>query len=100
MSCVRADIVTRTASVNVRMIDKGIKNPWRWEWLERKVEGIHLNECIRKLNKCGTCYCVVCGKELMYGSKGYVALERHVKSVKHQSILESRKVHFALPGEL
>ncbi|GBN71731.1 hypothetical protein AVEN_270931-1 [Araneus ventricosus] len=59
---------------------------------------MHLTECIRKLNKCGTCYCVVCGKELMYGSKGYIALIRHVKSVKHGSFLQSRKENFALSG--
>ncbi|GBO37155.1 hypothetical protein AVEN_114755-1 [Araneus ventricosus] len=100
MSCVRADIVTRSASVDMRMINKGIKNPWRWEWLEKKVESIHLNECIRKLNKCSACYCVVCGKELMYSSKGSIVLVRHVKSVKHGSFLKSRKDNFALPGEL
>lgn len=100
MANFRTDIVSRSSSVCVRDIDKEAKNPWRWEWLEKQVEGIYLREFIRKLSKCGGCYCIVCNKELAYGSRGFVALADHVKSAKHKSFLQIRKEHSALPGKL
>ncbi|GBM18112.1 Ectopic P granules protein 5 [Araneus ventricosus] len=97
MASIHTDIVS-CSSVDIREINKQAKNPWRWEWLEKQAEGIHLYEIIRKLNKCGACYCIVCSKELAYGSRGFVALMDHVKSAKHKSFLQTRKEHFALPG--
>ncbi|GBM32896.1 hypothetical protein AVEN_13272-1 [Araneus ventricosus] len=100
MASVRTDIVSRSSSVDIWEIDKQAKNPWRWEWLEKQAEGIYLCEIIQKLNKCSACYCIVCSKELAYGSRGFVALTDRVKSAKHKSFLQTRKEHFALPCEL
>ncbi|GBM44941.1 hypothetical protein AVEN_126363-1 [Araneus ventricosus] len=68
------------------------------KWLEKQTEGIYLREIIRKLNKCTACYCIICSKELAYGSRGFVALMDHVKSAKHKPFLQTQKEHFALPG--
>ncbi|GBM16792.1 hypothetical protein AVEN_9380-1 [Araneus ventricosus] len=97
MASVLTDIVSRSSSVDVREIDKQAKNPWRWEWLEKQAEGRYLREIIRKLNKCGACYCIVCRKELAYESRRFVEFTDHVKSSKHKSFLQTRKEHFALP---
>ncbi|GBN88724.1 hypothetical protein AVEN_267387-1 [Araneus ventricosus] len=94
MASVCTDFVSRSSSVDVREIDKQAKNPWRWKCLEKQAEGIYLREIIRKLNKCSACYCIVCSKELAYGSRGFVALTDHIES----SFLQTRKEHFALPG--
>ncbi|GBM80457.1 hypothetical protein AVEN_57295-1 [Araneus ventricosus] len=100
MASVRTDIVSRSSSVDVREKDKQAKNPWRWERLEKQAEGIYLRDIIRKLNKCGVCYCIVCSKELAYESRGFVARTHHIKSAKHKSFLQTHKEHYALPGEL
>ncbi|GBO15177.1 hypothetical protein AVEN_174649-1 [Araneus ventricosus] len=94
MGSVRADIASGS---DVREIDKQSKNTWRREWLEKQAEGIYLREIIRKLNKCGACYRIVCSEELVCGSRGFVALTDHVKSAKHESFLQTRKEHFTLP---
>lgn len=96
----RKDIICRNSNVNARNIDikNGIKNPWRWEWLERKVLGTYLQEYIRKLAAPGVAYCTVCTQELYYKSRGCVALMDHVKSTKHQAALEKRN-NYSLPGE-
>ncbi|GBN72958.1 hypothetical protein AVEN_196749-1 [Araneus ventricosus] len=100
MGSVRADVASGSSSADVREIDKQAGNTWRREWLEKQAEGIYLREIIRKLNKCGACYCIVCSKELVCGSRGFVALTDHVKSAKHESFLQTRKEHFTLPGGL
>ncbi|GBN02941.1 hypothetical protein AVEN_113348-1 [Araneus ventricosus] len=87
MASVRTDIVSRSSSADVRELDKQAQNLWRREWLEKQSEGIYLREIIRKSNKCGACYCIVCSRELAYGSRGFVALTDHVKSIMHKSFL-------------
>ncbi|GBN39479.1 hypothetical protein AVEN_243333-1 [Araneus ventricosus] len=95
MVSIRTVIISHS-SVNVLEIVKQVKNPWRWEWLEKQVEGIYLRAIIRKLNKCVACYCIVCSEELAYGSRGFVAFTDHIKSSKHKSFLQTQKEHFAL----
>lgn len=49
MASIRRDIVNRTDEVDIRAIDNGLKNPWRWNWLEKNVNGVYVREVIRKL---------------------------------------------------
>jgi hypothetical protein len=100
MTCIRTDIICRSSSIDVREVDKDVKNPWRWEWLEKEENEIRLQEVFRKINKCGVCYCTVCRKELAYGSRGFAALVGHMKSASHNKFLQMRKENFALPGKL
>ncbi|GBO44976.1 hypothetical protein AVEN_173335-1 [Araneus ventricosus] len=98
MSTIRTDIITRESAENIKDLEKGIKNQWRWEWLEKKVDGIYLRESIRKLKAGGMAYCLTCQRELMYASRGSVALVDHVKAEKHRRVLKIQKTNFALPG--
>lgn len=95
----RKDIVIRSLETDVRSIDKNVKNPWKWEWLEREVNGRFVSESIRKLEKSGTAYCLVCQKELKYGSRGFVTLSDHLKSNTHDTALQRREEHTAIPGK-
>lgn len=98
----RVDIIDRSLDdkTDVRAIDAGIKNPWRWNWLENKVEDVYyLKDFVRKINKPGVAYCTICCKELLYGSRGFAALKSHTTSSKHKSVLEMKKTNFALPGK-
>lgn len=96
----RTDIVSRNSSVNARKIDveNNITNPWRWEWLAKKVNGSYLQECVRKISRPGVAYCTVCSKELYYKSRGCAALTDHVKSNKHKEAVELRN-NYSLPGK-
>ena len=43
---------------NIKEIDAGVKNAFKWEWMEYKVDGGLLGQFIRKL--------FFCGKSLLY----------------------------------
>jgi hypothetical protein len=30
-------VIERDGNINIKQIDKGLKNVWKWEWLERDV---------------------------------------------------------------
>ncbi|GBM36397.1 hypothetical protein AVEN_234788-1 [Araneus ventricosus] len=98
MASNRTDIVYRSREVDVRDIDKGVKNPWKWDWLEKEINGTFLHETIRKLDRCGVAYCLACKKELIYGSRGFIALTDHIKSRKHASGLQRRQENTAITG--
>lgn len=99
MSSNRTDIVCRSDKYNARLIDSSLKNPWCWDWIEKQVDGVYVKEVIRKISKCGTVYCILCSKEVMYGNRGFHAISNHIKSKKHASLVEARKPNFALPGK-
>ncbi|GBM81714.1 hypothetical protein AVEN_92835-1 [Araneus ventricosus] len=98
MATIRKDIVNRTDEADIRTIDSGLKNPWRWDWLEKSVNGVYVREVIRKLRSCGVAYCLVCSKELIYGSRGFSALAKHMESRKHADAVEARQKNVPLPG--
>lgn len=99
MTTKRTDIISRESVDDIKALEEGVKNHWRWEWLEKNVNGIFLRETIRKLKGAGMAYCTLCHRELMYGSRGLVALVDHVKAKKHRIMLEMQKTNFALPGK-
>ena len=43
-------VVRREADVNTKVLDKGLKNIWKWEWLEKKVNDEPVRRFIRKLS--------------------------------------------------
>ena len=45
-------VVNRQENGNV-LVDKGLKNPWKWEWLEKKVDGEPVRRFIRKHERNG-----------------------------------------------
>ncbi|GBM46483.1 hypothetical protein AVEN_78878-1 [Araneus ventricosus] len=85
---------------NVRVIDKGVKSVWSWNWLEKQIDGVYVREIIRKIVKAGISYCSICCKDLQYGKQGFAVLARHTKSSKHMPNVKARKDNFALPAEI
>ena len=61
--------VDRTADNDT--VEKGVKNRWKWKWLEEKdANGIFLSDYIRKIKKPGFARCTICMCELKYASGG------------------------------
>jgi len=93
-------IVERGSSINPQEIDKGAKNIWKWEWLEREVCGELVGCHIRKLAEKGKAYYQLCNKDLMYTQRGWKALEQHIKLKIHQDNLKIRKTNYSLSGNV
>lgn len=83
---------------DVTKIDKGVKNPWRWAWLEKIIDKTQLSTVIEKVNKPGFALCKICRKEINYGKRGSVALDDHVSGAKHKQLVHIQKTNYALPG--
>lgn len=51
---------------------KDVKNKFRWDWLDQKVEDIRVGDVIRKIDEDGYVKCICCaGKKLInYGTSG------------------------------
>jgi hypothetical protein len=59
-------------------VDKGIKNCWKWEWLERLVDGKPVGQFIRKIDSRGVARCQLCQKDINYTGRGWISLEQHM----------------------
>eukprot|EP00745_Piridium_sociabile_P031851 TRINITY_DN52985_c0_g2_i1.p3 TRINITY_DN52985_c0_g2~~TRINITY_DN52985_c0_g2_i1.p3 ORF type:complete len:114 (+),score=21.14 TRINITY_DN52985_c0_g2_i1:261-602(+) len=91
----RKDIVERS---KCSTLDESLKNKWRWEWTEEKVDKELIGEFIRKVEAQGIAYCLICRKEINYSKRGKVALVDHIKCRNHKTGIESRKTNTTLPG--
>ena len=59
-----SEIIEREEVGCVRDLEEGVKNKWRWSWLEIKDEnGDYLSEYIRKIRQPGKAICVWCGEK-------------------------------------
>jgi hypothetical protein len=76
-------IIDRNGTITPKEIDKGIKNIWKWEWLEREVCGELVSRHIQKLGEKGKAFCTLCRKDLSYASQGRKALEQHIQLKVH-----------------
>ena len=90
----RSDIVERGS---VGDWDNGLKNKWRWNWLERKHEDVEFGQYIDKLKAPGKAYCKLCRLELTYKSAGARILADHMKSQGHQKLHAQQKKNHHLP---
>lgn len=50
--------------VDTKFLEKGLKNIWKWEWLERKVNDELIGRFIRKINFKVLAYCGPCQKDI------------------------------------
>lgn len=66
------EIVERSENTNFKELDKGVRNKWKWSWLEKKDEnGDFISEYTRKIKKPGLAICTWCnGKQTNYGESG------------------------------
>nr|XP_045597607.1 protein bric-a-brac 1-like isoform X5 [Procambarus clarkii] len=90
-------VLTEDTTVNLKILERGISNKFRWDWLEREVPiTIHqkkicykVGNFISKVNIGGKCWCWTCKELLDYASRGRIAIEKHVQSKKHALNSES-----------
>ncbi|XP_069960576.1 zinc finger and BTB domain-containing protein 9 isoform X5 [Cherax quadricarinatus] len=90
-------VLTEDTTENLKNLERGISNKFRWDWLEREIP-ITINqnkvyykvgEFISKVNIGGKCWCWTCRELLDYASRGRIAIEKHVQSKKHAQNSES-----------
>ena len=86
---------------NLKEIDLGIKNCFRWGWLEEKdSNGHYLSDYIRKINIPGKVACTYCNVLLSYKSGGKKDLKNHAKNKKHLEVIKLKKTNTTLPSTL
>lgn len=86
-------------SDNVNAIDAGVKNRFRWQWLESKDDaGQFLSDYIRKLDVAGVAKCIICDDKIKYASSGKKALVCHGNSQMHQKRKKERDSNQTLPS--
>ena len=80
--------------------DQGVKNQWKWEWLQVKVGESYLSDCIRKIDQPGYALCIYCNCQINYGTNGKAALTRHVSSSnkKHQDNKKAYVTNTIIPN--
>ena len=81
----RRDIVQRGDSLSKEEND--LKNKWRWQWMEEKVDEERIGSFIRKVEGVGVAYCLVCRREIHYRKRGKVALTDHIKCCNQECCL-------------
>lgn len=65
-------------------LERGIRNGWLWDWLNECCKrGIEFKHWCRKINKPGCCYCTICDINIIYGSSGKKALQKHANRQDH-----------------
>lgn len=74
---------------DTKKVDKGLKNTWKWEWLERKVGDELVGRFLRKLNSRGIAFCELCSKNISYSTSGWKALQQHILKKVH---IENKKI--------
>ena len=51
-------------------VEKGVRNKWRWEWLQEKdAKGEPFESWVRKIDSPGLAFCAVCLKSIKYRLK-------------------------------
>lgn len=91
-------IVTREAA-DIRSIDVGDKNKFKWSWLEEKdCNADFLSTYIRKLDAAGLAFCSICRETIKYGSGGKKDIIGHAKKIKHKRIRNDIKSNEELPA--
>jgi len=83
---------------DTKLLDRGLKNVWKWEWLERKVDKELVGRFIRKINVKGVAHCNLCRKDINYASRGWKSLEQHLQKKVHQDNLKIRSSNYSLSG--
>jgi hypothetical protein len=92
-------VVQREQS-DVRAIDKGLRNCWKWEWLEKVVNNEPISKYIRKLNLKGIALCQLCNKQISYAGRGWKSLEQHLTKKIHRDNVRIQESNYRLSSKL
>nr|XP_047140460.1 uncharacterized protein LOC124815724 [Hydra vulgaris] len=75
----------RSECTSLQELEVGIKNTFRWSWLEEKDKnGTFLSDYIRKINIPGKVLCSICNVLLSYKNSGKKDLKNHSKNKSHK----------------
>lgn len=73
-------------SPEVKIIDEGVKNRFKWSWLQETTEvdgNTLLLNCFSKIREPGKAVCDICNHHIIYGTSGKTALRKHMAHPKH-----------------
>ena len=71
---------------NIKEIDKGVKNIFRWEWLQEKdCNDSFLSDYISKVDLPGKVVCTICKALISYQSSGKKDVKNHAKKKQQTS---------------
>ena len=92
--------VTRGGGYDIKVIDKGLKNKFKWNWLEEKdCNGMFLSEWVRKIDISGKALCLLCNTVLKYGAQGKSAFASHAKNnTDHVAMISALVGNTILPA--
>jgi hypothetical protein len=74
-----ATVIQSRDSATIKSVDKGIKNKFKWGWLDEEIEissaegkkiTIKIGDTIQKLNTPGQAWCLLCSSTIAYGGRG------------------------------
>jgi hypothetical protein len=79
--------------------DAGLRNRWRWDWLDKKADNGKIVETfMKKLKALGHAVCILCNAELAYGNRGSVSLIKHASTSKHIKAVNAVKGNYRIQG--
>ena len=85
-----------TKQDDIKKIEEGVKNKWRWEWVENDDL---LRQYIKKIKLPGQAFCILCNRTLRYQSSGKKDLQRHITSPPHQAAMRNVKSNYSLDSK-
>ena len=83
-----------------RNVNQGVKNIWKWEWLQAKVGESYLSDCIHKIGRPEYVLCIYCNCQITYGTNEKTALMRHVSNSnnEHQDNKKACVINTIIPN--
>lgn len=88
-------------SPELKFIEQGVKNRFKWSWLLEtvQVEGntFSLN-CFSKIREPGKAICNICNHPINYGTSGKIALRKHMMHPKHVKLwkIQQQNMHIEI----
>ena len=97
-------VLSKFEESKIKDTDRSVKNKFSFKWLERTVDiklageaiKVYLGDDFMKCDLPGQALCNLCSKQINYGSRGAVALEDHVRSSKHISLLRQKRSNYKI----
>ena len=99
-------ILDRNEEHIVRELEKGVKEKWKWTWLDDSTEitlpnssekvKCNYGEFIRKINTPGKATCTLCDKLMNYGNRGKACLKSHFLTEEHRRRVKLRRTNYVV----
>ena len=81
------------------LVDKGLKNKWRWAWIEEiGKDSKPFGSWCKKLREAGACFCTLCSRKLLYATSRKKVLPRHELDPAHRAAVCALQHTTPLPG--